>query len=83
MTEAAALEGTPYALLPATTAACAALQLIDASITPHIIMPTGIVAPQPALTISPAGTIHATPQTTSSLPPAAPTMQHRILSPGR
>ena len=41
-TEAATLEGTPHALLPATTAACAALQLMDAPISPTTVIPRNI-----------------------------------------
>ena len=61
MTDAAALEHTPHTLLPATTAAHATLQLMDAPITPHGVIPTSTVAPHPTLTISPAGGTHATP----------------------
>ena len=75
-TEATNLEGTPYAFPPATTAAQATLQLMD---TPTMIT-TCIVTPHPIFTISPADT---TPQTKAALAPAAPTMQHKILSPGR
>ena len=35
MTEVAVLEGTPSALLPATAAACTALQPMDTLVTPH------------------------------------------------
>ena len=62
-TEASALEETPHALLPATTAAHATLQLMDAPITHHTVIPTGIVIPHPILTISSTGTTHATPWT--------------------
>ena len=82
-TEAATLEGTPHALLPATAAACAALQLMDAPITPHAMIPTSIVEPHPTLAIFPTGTNHTTPQTRASLTPAAPTTQHKFPSPGR
>ena len=40
MIEAAALEGTPYAPLPATIATYIAPQPMDAPITPHTISPT-------------------------------------------
>ena len=82
-TEAAALEGTPHAPLPANAAACAAIQLMDAPGTLHTVKLTGIVAPHPAFTISPTGTTHGTPPTRASLTPAAPTTQHRILCPGK
>ena len=82
-TEAAALEGTPYTHLPATAAACATIQPIDAPIAPQAVIPTGIVVPNPTLNISPIGTAHATPQTGADLVPAAPTMQHKNLSPGK
>ena len=52
MTEAATLEGTPHALLPATTAACSTLQSMGAPITPHAMIPAGIITPHPTLTIS-------------------------------
>ena len=61
MTEAAALEGTPHALLLATTAAQATLQVMDVPITPHTMIPTGIVTPHPALANFPTHTTHATP----------------------
>ena len=48
MTEVIVLEGTPYALLPATTAACTTIQPMDAPIPIHTI-----VAPHSTLTISP------------------------------
>ena len=76
VTEAATLEGTPHAHLLATIAAHAALPLMDA---PTVIT-TVIVTPHPILTTSPTGT---TPQTKATLAPAAPAMQHKILSPGR
>ena len=83
VTEAGALEGTPCALLPATTAVHATPQPMDAPITPHATIPTGIVTPHPALTIPPTSATHATPQTRATLIPAAPTTQHKFLSPGR
>ena len=79
-TEVAALEGTPHALLPGTTTACTALQPMDASVIPPAVIPTGIVALHPILTISPTGVTHATPWTGAGLAPAAPIMQHKILS---
>ena len=83
MTEAAALEGTLHTLLPAIAIAHAILQPMDAPITPHIVMPTGIVTPHPILTTSPAGATHITPWTEPYLAPADPSMQHRNLSPGK
>ena len=78
VTEAAALEGTPHTLLPATAAAHATLQPMDSPITPHTVRPTCIVTPIPTLIISPTGT---TLQTRISLTLAAPAMQHKNLSP--
>ena len=49
---------TPHAVLPATATAYAALQLMDALITPSAMLPTGTVAPHPILAISSAGTTH-------------------------
>ena len=80
-TEAAALEGTLCNPLPATAAAYTALQPMDTPVTPHTVIPTGIVTPHPALAISPTGTTHATPQTGAGITPATPTAQHRDLSP--
>ena len=80
-TEIAVLEGTPHAPLPATTAAPAALWLIDAAITTCALKPTGIVAPHPTLSIFLTDITHTTPQTASSLAPATPTAQHRNLNP--
>ena len=71
-TELAVSEGTPCALLPATTADHTALQLMDAPITPHVI-----VAPHPTLTTSPACTTHATSWTRASLTPATLTTQYK------
>ena len=82
-TEVATSEGTHHALLPATAAACATPQLMDAPFTFHALRPTGIETPHPTLTISLAGANHATPLTTASFAPADPTMQHKIPSPGR
>ena len=53
MTEAAALDSTPHALLSATTAACATLQPMDAPITPCTIIASGTVAPNPHLPFIP------------------------------
>ena len=72
VTKATVLEGTPCTPHPATTAALATLQLMDAPITTHAETPTGIVTPHPTLTTSPADVIHATPQTR-----AGPTALHR------
>ena len=82
-TTKAALEGTPHTLLPATTAAHATLQPMDAVTTPHAMITTGTVAPHALLTISPTGATHTTWWTEATLTPAAPTTQHKILSPGR
>ena len=81
--EAATLEGTMHALLPATAAAHIALQPMDKPITPCAMIPTGIVTPHPTLTISPAGATLTTPWTRASLTPGAPAMQYKILSPKR
>ena len=81
MTEAAILEGTPNTLLPATTAAHATLQLMDTPITPHTMIPTGIVIFHPVLTISLTDATHTTPQTGAGLTPATPTMPHKNHSP--
>ena len=83
MAEAADLEGTPHVLLPVTTAVHAAFQLMNASITPHAMTPTGKVAPHTILAISPACATQAIPWTRTSLTPAAPTMLHKSLSPGK
>ena len=80
MTETAVFKGTPCVPLPATTAACVTLQPMDISITPHTMISTGIVAPHPAHTISPADVTHTTPQTKTSLAPATPTIQHKNIS---
>ena len=77
VTEAAVLEGTPHTPLPATTAAHATLWPMDDPITTHALTPTGIVAPHPTFTISPADVIHATLQTRACLTPAPITSQHR------
>ena len=47
MTEVAVPESTPWTPHPATTAACAALWLMDASIPTHVVTPTGIVTSIP------------------------------------
>ena len=83
VTEAAALEDMPHALLPATTAAPATLQLMDAPITSHTMIPTGIVTPDPTLTISPTVANHATPWTGAGLTLPTHVLPHKILSPGR
>ena len=54
---------------------------MDAPITPHAVISTGIVTPHPTLTTSPADITHATPQTGAGIAQATPTTQHRILSP--
>ena len=79
VTEAATLEDTPHAVLPAMTATCTTFQLMDAP----TVIPTGIVTPHPTLTISPTTATHTSPWAKATLTPAAPAMQHRILSPGR
>ena len=60
---------TPH---PATRVACAALQLMDAPITTHVMMhPTHLVTPHPELTISATNITHATiPLIIASLIPA-------------
>ena len=58
VTEAAALEGTPCPFLPATAAAYATLQLMDAPITHCALIPTDIVTPHPTLTTSPEAPLH-------------------------
>ena len=83
ITEAAALEGTPHALLPATTAAHATLQPMDTPFIPCAMMPTGIVAPHHALSISPTGTTQTTPTDKSWSPPAIPIMPHKDPNPGK
>ena len=83
VTEAAVLEGTPHTLLQATTAAHAAPQPMDAPITPHAMIPTGIVTLHPTLTTSPVGTTHATPWTGASFSPATFTSHHKDLTPER
>ena len=70
-------KGTPHDPLPATAAVNAALQPMDAPITPHAMIPTGIVTHHPTLATSPRGTTHATPQTGTSLTLALPTAQHK------
>ena len=83
VTEAAAVEDTLCTLLPATTAACATLQPMDATVTPYAVIPPGIVTPHPTLTISQTGTTYTTLQTGANLVPATPTTQHKNLSPGK
>ena len=56
MTEAAALEGTPHSLLPATAAAHANLQPMDVPVTPHAMITTGTVTSHHALGIPPTDT---------------------------
>ena len=60
VTKAAALEGTPHTLLPATAAAHTTLQSMDPLVTLHAMIMTGTVTPHPALAISPTGTTHTT-----------------------
>ena len=79
-TEAAVLEGTPCDPLPAMAATPTTLWPMDAPITTHATMPTGIVTPHPILTTS-ADVTHATQQTGAGLAPATPTALHRSLSP--
>ena len=81
MTETAVLEGTSCTLLQATTAACTTIWLIDAPITPHAMLSTGIVTCHPTLTTSPTDFTPATPWTGASLTPATPITQNRNLSP--
>ena len=79
--EAAVLEDIHHAPLSATTAAHTTLLPMDSPITPHTLIPTGIVMPYPTFTTSPADTTHTTPQTRASLTPATPTAQYKDLSP--
>ena len=81
MTNAVVLEGTPHTPLPANAAAHTSLQLMISPITPHVMIPTGIISSNSTLTTSPAGATHATPWTRASLTPATPTAQHKDLSP--
>ena len=74
MIEAAALKGTPHALLPANTAVYTAPQPMDVPITPHTIWLTGLVASHSTHATSSVGTTHSTPLTEASLTSAAPTM---------
>ena len=77
-TKVAVLEGTPRALLPATTAAHPALQPMHSPVT-HC----SVVTPHPALTTSPTVTTQATPWTGASLTPATPTTQHKDSNTGK
>ena len=81
--EAAALESTSHVHFILTTAAHTTLQLMEDSIIPCTVIPTGIVASHLTLTITPTDATHITPQTEASLSPVAPTMQHKVLSQGR
>ena len=56
---------------------------MDAPVTPHAVIPTGIVTLHLTLTTSPMGATHATPWTRARITPASPTTQHQDLSPGR
>ena len=80
-TEATILEGTLHNPLLVTAAVHTTPQLMDTPIIPHTVIPTGIVTPHPALTTTPAGVTHATPQMRASLTPATPTAQQKDLSP--
>ena len=61
LTGAAVSEGTHHAPHPATTAACATLQLMDAPIAICALThPTGIVESHSTFTTSPRGITHAT-----------------------
>ena len=80
MTEAAVLEGTPYALL-AIAAAHAAPQLMNVPITPHAVISTGIAILHPALFTSPVGATHATLWIRASLTSATSSTQHKDVSP--
>ena len=80
-TEAAILEGTPCALLPATAAAHSAPEPMDAPISPHAMVPTGIVTLHPTLATSPMGSAHANSQNRADLVPATPATQHKDISP--
>ena len=83
VTVAAVLEGASPTLLRATAAVHTTLQLMDAPITPHTVIPTGIVTPHTTLTTFPTGATHATPQTWASLAPATSATQQKGLSPGK
>ena len=80
VTEAAVLEGTSDALLPAIVAGNTTLWLIDAPITTHSVTPPGIVTPHPILATSPTDITYPTLQTGAGLTPATPTTQQRNLS---
>ena len=71
-------KGTHHAPHPATAAACATLWPMDTLITTSTMThPTGIVAPLPTLTTSPADITHATiPWTGAALIPATLTALH-------
>ena len=66
---AAVPQGTHHAPHPTTTAACAAIWLMDASIAKHTMTHhTDIVIPHPTLTTSPTNVTHTTkPQTRAGL----------------
>ena len=76
MTEVAVLEGTSRVFLPATSAAGATLQLMNAPITFH-----ATVTPHPATATSPTGTTHATSWTRANIALATTATQHRDLNP--
>ena len=77
-TKVAVLEGTPHALLPATAATWATLQLMNTPITPH-----AIATPHPTFATSLASTAHAILWTTAGLTPADPTTQQKDTNPGK
>ena len=81
VTEVAVLEGTPHAPFPAIAAACAALCLMDASITTHAMTPTSIATPHSTIATSSTDITHTTPQTRAGFTPATPTTQQMNLSP--
>ena len=74
---------SPVLIPTESAAACVTPHVMDGPITPHTLLPTGKVTLHPTLTTSPVGATHATPQTGASLAPAAPSTQHKDLSPGK
>ena len=78
-----ATKAAPCTLLPATTADHTALQPMDIPVIPCTMITMGKVTPHLTLAISPTGATYTAPWSKAILTPAAPTMQHKILSPGR
>ena len=79
--EAAVLEDTSHAPLPANAEAHTTLWPMNTLVINHAMTPTGIVAPLPPFTTSPMDVIHATLHTRVSLTPATPSTPHWNLSP--